>query len=80
MEKEKENLKKTANKNIKEILWKWFVSVGVKNHHVSCPMVQEYAKTVTEILGRLNPNHLMNGLKVFQKTSESELQGESSDV
>ena len=40
----KRELKKTANEDVNEIVWEWFVSVRAKNHRVSDPMAQEYAK------------------------------------
>ena len=40
----KRELKKTANEDVNEIVWEWFVSVRAKNHRVSGPMAQEYAK------------------------------------
>nr|CAD7443066.1 unnamed protein product [Timema bartmani] len=43
-------LKKTANKDINEIVWEWFVSVRAKNHRVSGPVVQEHAKKVSQKL------------------------------
>ena len=48
----KRELKKTANKDVTEIVWEWFFSVRVKNHRVSGPMVQEYAKKNSQRLGK----------------------------
>jgi len=36
----------TANEEVNEIVWEWFLSFRAKNHRVSGPMVQEYAKQV----------------------------------
>jgi len=47
----KRELKKTANEDVNEIVWEWFVSVRAKNHRVSGPTVQEYAKKVTQKTG-----------------------------
>ena len=63
----KREFKKTANEDVNEIVWEWFVSVRAKNHRVSGPMVQEYAKQVAQIWGRLNSKHLTGGWRVFAK-------------
>jgi hypothetical protein len=51
----KRELKKTANEDVNEIAWEWFVSVRAKNHRVSSAMV------------RLNSKHLTGGWRVFTK-------------
>jgi hypothetical protein len=51
---------KTANKDINEIVWEWYVSVRAKNRRVSVPMVQEYAKKVAEKLGKTEFNFVVN--------------------
>jgi hypothetical protein len=68
----KRELKKTANEDFNEIVWEWFDGVRAKNHHVSGPMVQEYAKQVAQKLGKtefkgLNSKYLMGGWRVFAK-------------
>ena len=45
----KRELKKTANEDVNEMVWEWFFSVRVKNHHGSGPMVQGYAETFAQI-------------------------------
>jgi len=60
-------LKKTANEDVNEIVWEWFVSVRAKYHRVSGTMVQEYAKKVAQKQGRLNSKHLTDGWIVFEK-------------
>jgi hypothetical protein len=69
-ERERE-LRKTANKGVNEIVWEWIISSRVKNHLVSGPMVQEYAKKVAKNWERLNSNPLMDGVDFSQNTSES---------
>jgi len=48
----KRELKKTTNEDVNEMVWKWFVSVRAKNHRVSGPVVQEYAKKFAQKLGK----------------------------
>jgi hypothetical protein len=40
----KRELKKTANEDVNEIAWEWFVSARVKIHRVTGLTVKEYAK------------------------------------
>ena len=63
--KMKGDIKKIANEDVNEIMWKGFVSVRVKNHRVSGPLVQEYAKTSLKNWGRLNSKHLTDCWRVF---------------
>ena len=63
----KRELKKTANEDVNEIVWEWFVSVRAKNHRVSGPMVQEYLNRLLKSWGRLNSKHLTGGWRVFAK-------------
>jgi hypothetical protein len=37
----KKEIEKTANEDINQIMWEWFVTVRVKNCHELGPMVQE---------------------------------------
>ena len=79
----KRELKKTANEYVNEIVWEWFVSVRVKNHRVSGPMVQEYAKKVTQKLGKTEFKASNIWLGSFRKRHEivfNKLCGGSSDV
>ena len=79
----KRELKKTANEDINEIVWEWFVSVRAKNHRVSGPMVQEYAKQVAQKLGKTEFKASNGWLESFRKRHQivfNELCGESSDV
>jgi hypothetical protein len=52
----KRELKKTANEDVNERVWKWFVSVRVKNHCVSSPMRQKYAKSFAKNLEKIMKN------------------------
>jgi hypothetical protein len=79
----KRELKKTANEDVNEIVWEWFVSVRAKNHRVSGPMVQEYAKQVAQKLGKTEFKASNGWLESFRKRHQivfNELCGESSDV
>ena len=83
MEKQKENLKKTANEDVNEIVWEWFVSVRAKNYRVSGHMVQEYAKQVAQKLGKTEFKASNGWLESFHKRHQivfNELCGESIDV
>jgi uncharacterized Fe-S cluster-containing radical SAM superfamily protein len=48
----KRELKKTANEDVNERVWKLFVSVRAKNHRVSGTVVQEHCKKFVKIFGR----------------------------
>src|SRR5215469_13766585 len=63
----KRELKKTANEDVNEIVWEWFVSVRAKNHRVSGTTVMKYAKRSLKNWGRLNSKHLMDGWRAFAK-------------
>ena len=79
----KRELKKTANEDVNEIVWEWFVSVRSKNHRVSGPMVQKYAKKVAQKLGKTEFKASNGWLESFRKIYQivsNELCGESSDV
>ena len=79
----KRELKKTANKDINEIVWEQFVSVRAKNHRVSGPMVQEYAKKDTQKLGKTEfkaSNGWLESLCKRHQIVFNEICGESSDV
>jgi len=79
----KRELKKTANEDVNEIVWEWFVSVRAKNHRVSGPMVQEYAKQVAQKMGKTEFKASNGWLESFRKRHQivfNELCGESSDV
>src|SRR5215469_232985 len=79
----KRELKKTANEDVNEVVWEWFVSVRAKNHSVSGPMVQEYAKKVAQKLGKTEFKASNGWLESFRKRHQivfNELCGESSDV
>jgi hypothetical protein len=59
--------KKTANKDVNEIVWEWFVSVRAKNHRLSGPVVQKHCKNFAKIFGR-NEFKVSNGwLQSFHK-------------
>lgn len=79
----KRERRKTANEDINEIMWNWFVSVRAKNHRVSGPMIQEYAKKVAQKLGTTEFIASNGWLDSFRKRHQivfNELCGESSDV
>jgi hypothetical protein len=81
--KMKRELMKTANKEVNEIVWEWFLSVRAKNHRVSSPMVQEYAEKFAEKLGKTEFKASNGWLENFRKRHQivfNELCGESSDV
>jgi hypothetical protein len=63
----KRNVKKTANEDINEKAWEWFVSVRAKNHRVSGPMIQVMLNRSLKNWGRLNSMHLTGGWRVFAK-------------
>ena len=67
----KRELMKTANEDVNEIVWERFVSVRAKNHRVSGPMVQEYAKQVAQKLGKTEFKASNGWLESSQKTSDS---------
>jgi hypothetical protein len=64
--KTKREHKKTANEDVNEIAWEWFVSVS-ENHRTSIPLVQEYTKKVAEELGRTEFKASNGWLRVFVK-------------
>ena len=75
--------KKTANEDVNEIVWEWFVSVRAKNHCVSGPMVQEYAKKFAQKLGKTEFKASNGWSESFRKRHQivfNELCGGSSDV
>jgi len=63
----KRERKKTANEDVNEIVWDWFVSVRAKNYRVSGPVVQEYAKQVAQKLGKTELKALNGWLESFRK-------------
>jgi len=78
----KRELKKTANEDVNEIMWEWFVSVRAKNHCVSGPMVQEYTKKFAQKLGKTEFKASNGWLESFSKKHQivfNELCGESND-
>ena len=63
----KGELKKNANEDVNETVWEWFVSVRAKNHRVSGPLVQEYAKQVAQKLGKTEFKASNGWLESFHK-------------
>jgi hypothetical protein len=64
-------------------VWEWFVSVRAKNHHVSGPMVQEYAKNFAQKLGKTEFKPSNRWLERFRKIHQIDFNepcGESSDI
>jgi hypothetical protein len=47
----KRKAKVTGNKEINEVLWKWFTNAISKNIHISSPVDQSEALTVAKFLG-----------------------------
>ena len=63
----KRELKKTANEDVNEIVWEWFVSVRAK---ITAYHVLWYRNMLNRSLkkwGRLNSKHLTGGWRVFAK-------------
>jgi hypothetical protein len=48
-------------------VWEWFVSVRAKDHRLSGPIVQEYAKKVAEKLGKAEFKASNGWLESFRK-------------
>jgi hypothetical protein len=44
----KRELTKTADVDVNEIVWEWFVRIRTKNHRMSDPVGQEYAKRISK--------------------------------
>ena len=79
----KRQLRHTGNEDINNLLWEWFVAARAKNHRLSGPMLQEYAREIARKLGN-NDFKASNGwLESFRKRHQivfNEVCGESNDV
>ena len=60
-------LKETANEDVNEILWEWFVSVRAKITACRVLWYRNVLKSSLKNWGRLSSKHLTDGWRVFAK-------------